>query len=70
MVIANVGARFMPFSSLKIDPRKRLHLLPDVFILVLFFFKLMSTWDFPGGPVAKTLNSQCRGPGFDPWSGN
>ena len=22
--------------------------------------------DFPGGPVAKTLSSQCRGPGFDP----
>ena len=22
--------------------------------------------DFPGGPVAKTLLSQCRGPGFDP----
>ena len=27
-------------------------------------------WDCPGGPVAKTLHSQCRGPGFDPWSGN
>ena len=26
--------------------------------------------DFPGGPVAKTPHSQCRGPGFDPWSGN
>ena len=26
-------------------------------------------WDFPGGPVAKTLGSQCRGPGLDPWSG-
>ena len=24
----------------------------------------------PGGPVAKTLHSHCRGPGFDPWSGN
>ena len=23
-------------------------------------------WDFPGGPVAKTLWSQCRGSGFDP----
>ena len=22
--------------------------------------------DFPGGPAAKTLSSQCRGPGFDP----
>ena len=26
--------------------------------------------DFPGGPVGKTLCSQCRRPGFDPWSGN
>ena len=25
---------------------------------------------FPGGPVAKTLHSQCRGPKFHPWSGN
>ena len=25
--------------------------------------------DFPGGPVAKTLRSQCRGPRFNPWSG-
>ena len=27
-------------------------------------------WDFSGGPVAKTLHSQCQGPVFDPWSGN
>ena len=26
--------------------------------------------DFLGGPVAKTLHSQCRGPGFDPWPEN
>ena len=25
---------------------------------------------FPGGPVAKTPCSWCRGPGFDPWSGS
>ena len=25
--------------------------------------------DFPGGPVAKAPCSQCRGPGFDLWSG-
>ena len=23
--------------------------------------------DLPGGQVAKTLLSQCRGPKFDPW---
>lgn len=28
-------------------------------------------WDFPGGPLARTPNSQCRGGGwFHPWSGN
>ena len=26
--------------------------------------------DFPGGLVTKTLHSQFRGPGFDPWTGN
>ena len=26
--------------------------------------------DFPGGPVIKTLLSQYRGYGFDPWSRN
>jgi len=26
--------------------------------------------DFPGGPVAKTPCSQCRRPGFNPYSGN
>ena len=25
---------------------------------------------FPGGPVAKTMHSQHRGPGFNLWSGN
>ena len=28
------------------------------------------SWDFPGGPMAKIPCSQCRGPGFNPWSGN
>ena len=26
--------------------------------------------DLPGGPVAKSTHSQCKGPGFHPWSGN
>ena len=29
-----------------------------------------SSWDLPGGPVAKTPCSQCRSPEFDSWSGN
>ena len=28
------------------------------------------SWDFPGGPVVKTSCIQCRGHGFNPWSGN
>ena len=33
-------------------------------------FKTDGIRDFPGGPVAKTLHSQCRGPRFNPSSGN
>ena len=29
-----------------------------------------SNRDFPGHPVVKTLCFQCKGLGFDPWSGN
>ena len=31
---------------------------------------IKSKGDFPGGPVVKTPCSQCRGHGFNPWSGN
>ena len=27
-------------------------------------------WEFPGGLVVGILGSHCRGPGFNPWSGN
>ena len=27
-------------------------------------------WDLPGGPLARTLICQYRGPGLHPWSGN
>ena len=35
-----------------------------------FHLESSMSGDFPGCPVAKTLCSQCGGPGFDPWSGN
>ena len=41
--------------------------------LLLFSRQVMSicfSEDLPGGPVAKSLCYQCRGPKFDPWSGN
>ena len=28
------------------------------------------SWDFSGGPVAKTVSSQYREHGFDPWGRN
>ena len=31
---------------------------------------IISCRHFPGGPVVKTLSSQCRGPRFNRWSGN
>ena len=31
--------------------------------------KSNNIWDFPGGPVVKTLHFHCRGHRFDPWSG-
>ena len=39
-------------------------------ILVTFKDKNFKDRDLPGGAVVKTPHSQCRGPGFDPWSGN
>ena len=38
-----------------------------MFIIVIL---RVYSWDLSAGPVAKILSSQCRGPGFDPWSGN
>ena len=32
--------------------------------------QMMLPQDFPGGPMVKTLCSPCRGPRFNPWSGN
>ena len=32
--------------------------------------KRSNSWDFPGGPAAKTLHSQCRRPAFNPSPGS
>ena len=44
-------------------------LLAKMFIPLLIL-KAKKGKDFPGGPVDKTPFSQCRGPGFEPGSGN
>ena len=43
--------------------------------LSLSFLNIVEPWGsdldfFPGSPVVKTLCFQCRGHGFNPWSGN
>ena len=38
--------------------------------VLIMFSVLHLRRDFPGGPVAKILSSQCRAPRFDPLSGN
>ena len=50
---------FTQLSDPMTSPHRGLSWPPD--------FKTI-TLDFSGGPVAKTLSSQCMGPGFDPWS--
>ena len=56
---------------LKSQKEKKTHLLQDInmnsFTQV---FKIYNAGDLPGGTVVRTLCSQCRGPGFEAWSGN
>ena len=47
-----------------------LHYSPGRASPVQIVFRNVHFWDFAGGPVAKILSSQCRRPGFNPWSGN
>ena len=44
---------------------------PDCHPLLMSFYEQKSLhWDFSGGPMVKTLRSQCKGHRFNPWSGN
>ena len=43
--------------------------VPSMNILI-HLIKTLKPRDFSGDPVTKTLHSQNRGPGFNPWSGN
>ena len=46
----------------------RTYFCPLQFINIISF-KIDDSWDFPGGPVVKTLPSHCTGCEFDPWFG-
>ena len=60
-----------PASSLLAgSPDLYQHLLPQLSTCLTSHCcgKRSDPGDFPGGPVAKTPRSQCKGPRFDPWS--
>ena len=66
------GPRLGHFHSEQVELGGELLVLP---VLAAALFKnpgLRYLWfgDFPGGPGGKAPCSQCRGPRFDPWSGN
>ena len=45
-----------------VPKRQKWHIL---YVLILNIY-----WNFPGGPVVRTLHFHCKGHGFNPWSGN
>ena len=49
-----------------------MQVINDIFYLFFLVSSLQNLVcrDFPGGPVVKTLRSQCRGPGFNLRPGN
>ena len=73
-IILNVKAEIF---SLRSGTRQECSLSPllfdivlDVLVMTIREEKEKESRDSSGGPVAETLCSQCKGPGFNPWSGN
>ena len=67
--------KFIPISHRKFLRKKFVYLTSvNIFSLTLVRTEYSNQekllGDFSGGPVAKIPCSQCRVPGFDPWSGN
>ena len=82
-ILSNSFKRMSPITSFKSkDTYLTNYLCSDNKIEFMGFFhckneskpkvtlKFTYSQDFLGSPVVKALCSQCRGPGFDPWSGN
>ena len=44
---------------------QKTHLMKDCYLKYT-----KNSWEFPGGPVVKTLCFHCWGRGFNTWSGN
>ena len=60
---ARIILKLKPDKNIKEDYRP----IPLMNIDTNIVDKTVANWDFSGGPVAKTLCSQCRGPEFNPW---
>jgi len=64
------------FILAQMETRMRVFITVEFVLTGSWTFKLVgvktqnTVKDFPGGPLAKTPCSQCRGPRFKPWSGN
>ena len=62
-----------PYPAIK-ENELVIHITTGMYVKIILLGKRCSArreyTDSPGGPVAKILCSHCRGPGFDPWSGN
>ena len=56
-------------KNINLKKKKSQH-IPKADIRMVKKHTIKICWEFPGGPVAKTLSSWYRGAGFDPWSGN
>ena len=54
----------------KVKTKEQYTLLLLIKILKFHIKKINKRRDLSDSPVVKTPRSQCRGPGFDPWSGN
>ena len=42
----------------------------DYLYCLFVYNKNVFKWEFPGGPVVRTLRFHCQGHWLDPWSGN
>ena len=58
-----------PRLKITLPSFKTCSLHTDIVKIIIIIIIIIIAWDFPGSPVAKTLCSQCRGPGFHLWSG-
>ena len=61
-------ADYSPWDCKELDTTERLTHM-SIYVST-FSFKNDQIWDFPSYPMAKTLSSQSRQPGFEPWSGS